>query len=254
MPGIDGHVGDGMTSAQSDREIRLADALVSLADTLVTDFDLVALYDDLTSRCVELLDVTAAGLMLSDPQGRLHVMASSDERTRLLELLELQHEEGPCLESHRTGQPVLAADLAVESDRWPTFTEHAISVGVPAAYAFPMRLRHQTIGALNLFGQQPRPLPDKEARIAQALADVASIAVLQHRALRDQQQLAAQLQEALNTRVSVEQAKGRLAERHNIDSAAAFVLLRDHARRTNQKVSIIATAVAHGTLDIPPAP
>jgi GAF domain-containing protein len=195
---------DSMAGRQSDRERRLAEAFVALADTLVTDFDVVELFSDLSGRCVELLDVTAAGLMLADPRGQLRAVASSNEQARLLELLEIQNDEGPCLESHRTGGPVMAPDLNAERQRWPTFTHHALDLGFHAAYALPMRLREESIGALNLFHQQPDALTDDTLRIGQGLADVATIAVLQQRALRRHTELSEQLQHALDSRVAIE--------------------------------------------------
>src|SRR5579859_2784995 len=140
-----------MTGSQSDRERRLADAFVALADTLVADFDVVALFTDLTGRCVDLLDVSAAGLMLADPRGRLRVVASSSEQARMVEVLEIQNDEGPCLECHRTGSPVLVEDLAASRERWPRFADQALRIGFGSAFALPMRLRDEAIGALNLF-------------------------------------------------------------------------------------------------------
>ena len=230
------------------REHRLATLFVTLADTLVNGFDVVGLFDDLASACVELLDVTASGLMLVDPAGRLRVMASSSERSRLLELLEIQNDEGPCLDCYRGGQPVVVADLAVEERRWPTFSVEAMRVGFGAVYALPMRLRDETIGALNLFHREPGALTDARLRLAQALADVATIGILQQRAIQRGADLADQLQSALNSRLIIEQAKGVLAEREHAEMAAAFDLLRRYARRTGRKLSEVAVAVVSGEL------
>jgi GAF domain-containing protein len=233
----------------SSLENRLADIFVTLADTLVTGFDVVGLFDDLAGACVDLLDATAAGLMLVDPAGRLRVMASSSERSRLLELLEIQNDEGPCLDCHRSGEPVLVADLAAENGRWPTFTAEATRVGFGAVYALPMRLREETIGALNLFHRDPHAMSPASLRLAQALADVATIGILQQRAVQASAELADQLQSALNTRLIIEQAKGLLAEREKTDMGAAFDLLRNHARRSGRRLSEVATAVIAGDLD-----
>lgn len=240
-----------MTDLPSGRERRLAEAFVALADTLVADFDVIALFSDLTGRCVELLDVSAAGLMLADPRGQLRVMASSSEQARLLELLEIQNDEGPCLECHRSGRPILVADLSAERERWPRFTDHALRLGFQAAYALPMRLRDESIGALNLFHHEPQPLSDETLRVGQGLADVATIAVLQQRALRRSEELTEQLQTALNSRILIEQAKGVLAERYGLTMAQAFAALRAHARGTNHKLSDIARSVVRGELDPP---
>ena len=237
-----------MANEPTGREHQLAAVFVTLADTLVSSFDVVGLFDDLANACVELLGVTASGLMLVDPAGRLRVMASSSERSRLLELLEIQNDEGPCLDCYHGGQPVLVANLATEKSRWPTFSVEAERVGFGAVYALPMRLRDETIGALNLFHREPEALTDARLRLAQALADVATIGILQQRAVQRGADLADQLQTALNSRLIIEQAKGVLAEREQVDMATAFDLLRRYARRNRRKLSEVAVAVVSGEL------
>lgn len=243
-----GEGGVVMPQEPTEREHRLADLFVTLADTLVNGFDLVGLFDDLAGACVELLEVTAAGLMLVDPAGRLRVMASSSERSRLLELLEVQNDEGPCLDCYRTGQPILVGDLAGQDRRWPAFAQEAGRVGFAAVYALPMRLREETIGALNLFHRQPNAISDAGLRLAQALADVATIGILQQRAVQRSADLAGQLQTALNSRLVIEQAKGVLAERENLDMPEAFEMLRGYSRNTGRKLSEVAAAVVAGQL------
>ena len=164
------------------REAMLARTLVELADTLVADFDVVELLTLLTDRCVEVLDVGAAGLMLVSPEGDLRVMASSSEAMRVLELFELQAQEGPCLDCYRTGQPVVNQDLAAVDGRWPRFAAEALAAGFHSVHALPMRLRGTVIGALNLFHIEPGEMRQADVDAAQALADVATIAILQHRA------------------------------------------------------------------------
>jgi GAF domain-containing protein len=227
---------------------------VALTDTLVADFDVADLFHDLAGACVELLEVSAAGLMLVDLSGRLRVMSSSSERSRLLELMEIQNDEGPCLDCHREGVPVLVADLAAERARWPSFADEAIRVGFAAVYALPMRLRSDTIGALNLFHRDPDTITEATLRIGQALADVATIAILQQRAVQAREELSEQLQTALNSRVIIEQAKGVLAERQQIDMSAAFTVLRGYARGTQQRLSDVARAVVAGELSIDQLP
>jgi transcriptional regulator with GAF, ATPase, and Fis domain len=239
-----------MSESAQSRERRLAEAFVTLADTLVTDFDIADLFHDLAGACVELLEVTAAGLMLVDASGRLRVMSSSSERSRLLELMEIQNDEGPCLDCHREGAPVLVADLAAQRARWPSFADEAMRVGFAAVYALPMRLRSDTIGALNLFHRDRDTITEATLRIGQALADVATIAILQQRAARAREDLSQQLQTALNSRVIIEQAKGVLAERQHADMPSAFNLLRGHARSTQQQLSEVARAVVAGELSI----
>jgi len=233
------------------REALLAHTFVELADTLVEDFDVVDLLTLLTDRCVEVLEVTAAGLMLAGPGGAdLRVVASSSEAMRLLELFELQAEEGPCLDCYRTGEPVLNQDLATVDGHWPRFAPRALDAGFRAVHAFPMRLRGLTIGALNLFRAEEGGLEEGDVIAAQAFADVATIAVLQHRATLEARVLNDQLSEALNTRVVIEQAKGVLAERLQISTDEAFGLLRAAARSNNWLLSELARDIANGAADV----
>jgi GAF domain-containing protein len=240
------------------REALLARTLVELADTLVDDFDVVELLTLLADRCVDVLDVSAAGLMLAAPDGDLRAIASSSEAMHLLELFELQTAEGPCLDAYRTGQPVGSQDLAATDGPWPHFAPHAIEAGFRSAQALPMRLRGTTIGALNLFHTEPGQMPHPDLDAAQAFADIATIAILQHRAGLEAQVVNEQLQLALNSRIIIEQAKGILAERQHLDMAQAFTLLRGYARDHNRRLADIANDVVDGTLaaaalDQPPA-
>jgi transcriptional regulator with GAF, ATPase, and Fis domain len=226
---------------------RLARTFVELADTLVDDFDLVEFLHMLVDRCVELLEVSATGLMLADSHGLLRVMASSAESVHLLELFQLQNHEGPCLECYRTGAPVSHPDLSMALDRWPLFAPAATEAGFRTVHALPMRLRSQVIGALNLFHIDPNALAPEVTRIGQAMADVATIGLIQERAQHHQDIVVDQLQTALNSRVLIEQAKGILAERHGIDPGQAFTLLRTYARNHNQRLTQLAASVIDGT-------
>jgi GAF domain-containing protein len=230
------------------RESTLARTLVELADTLVADFDVVELLTRLADRCVDVLDVGAAGLMLVAPEGDLRVMASSSEAMRLLELFELQAQEGPCLDCYRTGEPVANYDLESGDDRWPRFATEALAAGFHSVYALPMRLRGTILGALNLFQVGTGEMRPADLDAAQALADVATIAVLQHRAALEAQVLNDQLNHALNSRIVIEQAKGMVAEREGLDMELAFVALRNHARNHNLRLVDVAKAVIDGTL------
>lgn len=239
------------------RETLLAKTLVELADTLVADFDVVELLTVLTDGCIDVLDVGAAGIMLVAPDGDLRVMASSSETMRVLELFELQAREGPCLDCYRTGQPVLNCDLATADDRWPRFAPEADDAGFHTVHALPMRLRGTVIGALNLFHVHPGDMRQGDIDAAQAMADVATIAILQHRATHEAQVLNEQLDHALNSRIVIEQAKGMLAERLGVDMEQAFAMLRSHARNHNRRLVDLARDVVEGTLaasDLDPPP
>jgi transcriptional regulator with GAF, ATPase, and Fis domain len=231
------------------REQSLAQAFVELADTLVADFDVVDFLHVLANRCVELLGVHAAGLMLADQRGQLRLMASSSEQSRLLELFELETDEGPCLACYHTAQATADTNLGQPDHRWPRFGRQASAAGFQSVHALPLRLRTEIIGVLNLFSAKPGSLRKEDARIGQALADVATIGLLQHRAIEHRQVLAAQLQGALNSRVLVEQAKGVLAERLHIGMPEAFNVLRTHGRRHNQRLSDLAQGIISGRVD-----
>jgi len=225
----------------------LSETFVELTDTMVAGFDVIDFLHVLTDRSVQLLDVAAAGLLLADPRGELRVVAASSEAARLLELFQLQNDQGPCLDCFRSGRPVAAADLAAAGTRWPRFAPAARQAGFAAVQALPMRLREQVIGALNLFRAGPGALAPAEIRVGQALADVATISLLHDRSMRRTDTLNEQLQTALNSRVVIEQAKGKLAERLGIDVNQAFALLRDQARNRNQRLSDLARAFVDGT-------
>ena len=240
-----------MTGEAMPREAILAKTLVELADTLVADFDVVELLTLLVDRCVEVLDVGAAGLMLVAPEGDLRVMASSSEAMRVLELFELQAQEGPCLDCYRTGRPVVNQDLATVNGRWPRFAAEALAAGFRSVHALPMRLRGTVVGALNLFHVEPGEMHQADVDAAQALADVATIAVLQHRAALEAQVLNEQLDHALNSRIVIEQAKGMVAERRNLDMEEAFAALRNYARNHNLRLADVARGVIDGTLAVP---
>ncbi|TDD30268.1 ANTAR domain-containing protein [Kribbella turkmenica] len=227
------------------RERRITQVFVELADTLVDDFEVVDFLRTLAEVSVELLDVDAAGLMLADEDGVLRVMASSEDQAELLELFELQQDEGPCPECFRTGTPVVNVGLR----RWPDFAAAAAAGGYFTAHALPLRLRQQVIGALNLFRTSTEPLGEEDVALGQALADIATIGLLHERRVRGQQVLAEQLQHALNSRILIEQAKGMLAERVGLSPAAAFTAMRSHARGTGQRLSAVAQGVLDGSLE-----
>jgi GAF domain-containing protein len=226
----------------------LAKTMVELADTLVADFDVAELLTLLTTRCVEVLDVEAAGLVLAAPQGDLTVVAASSEATHVLGLFELQSDEGPCLDCFRTGQPVVNHDLTTANNRWPRFAAEAIAAGFHSVHALPMRLRGFVIGALNLLHIEPGNLQRADVDAAQALADVATIAIIQHRSALDAQVVTAQLDHALTSRVVIEQAKGIISERKGLDMDQAFARLRRHARTHNLRLADVARDLISGSL------
>ena len=230
---------------------RLAEVFVEVADTLVDDFDLIEFLRTVTVRAAELVDLAAVGLLLTDAHGQLQFMAASDERTRMLELFQLQHREGPCLDSFTTGIAVVNADLRRASDRWPVFAPHAADLGFRSVHALPLHLRNQVIGALNLFGTDTGNLGPDDVRVVQALADVATIGLLQEQSIHRAATLTEQLQGALNSRIVIEQAKGALARTHDIGVDQAFDLLRRYARNHNRKLVELAHTVLSQPGDVP---
>lgn len=231
------------------KEALLVRTLVTLADSLVDDFDVVELLSLLADRCVKVLGVSAAGVMLAAPEGDLRVVASSSEAMRLLELFELQADEGPCLDCFRSGEAVLLdEDLAATGGRWPRFASVAVEAGFRSAHALPMRLRGAVIGALNLFAPERGALSGEDVAAGQALADVATIAILQQRVARESRVLIDQLNTALTSRVLIEQAKGVLAERAGLSMESAFEAMRRYARDRNLHLADVARSVIDNTL------
>ncbi|MGH9153322.1 MAG: GAF and ANTAR domain-containing protein [Acidimicrobiales bacterium] len=223
--------------------------LVELADTLVDDFDVIEMLTVLVDRCVELLDVSAAGVMLAAPDGDLRVAASSSEAMRVVELFEIQAQEGPCPDCFRSGEAIVNGDLASGDGRWPAFAPVALAGGFASVHAVPLRLRGHVVGALNLFGSGPGELGEADVVAARALADVATIAIVQHRVAGEAQVLAEQLTHALTSRVVIEQAKGVLAERVGTGVDEAFSRLRAFARRSNRRLTDVAQSLIDGSLD-----
>lgn len=233
----------------TERERRLSRAFVELADTLVDDFDLTDFLHSLSSHCVDLFEVDAAGLMLADQAGGLRVVGSSSEESRMLELFEVQNGDGPCLDCYRAGDHVSEDDLQ-SARRWPLFGPEALNAGYRSVFAVPLRLRTDVIGALNLFSSQPAALDDTALGLCRALADVATIGLLQQRTMEASRVLAGQLQTALDSRVVIEQAKGVLAERAGKDLGEAFEILRRHARSHQLHVAKVARGFLSGDISL----
>ncbi len=232
------------------REGLLVKTLVELADNLVDDFDVIDVLTVLSDRCVTVLDVDTAGVMLASPAGDLQVVASSSDTMRSLELFELQTNEGPCVDCFQSGAPIVNVELAGARVQWPLFAPRAVADGFHSVHALPMHLRSTTVGALNLFRTARGSLGADDVLVAQALADVATIAIIQHQASVDAAVLNAQLGEALNSRIVIEQAKGRISEASGRDVNESFRRLRSHARNHNLRLTDLAREVVDGTMAV----
>lgn len=238
-----------MTTVSADR---LARVFVEIADTLVDEFDLIEFFQALTTHTADLLDASPVGLLIADQRGRLEFMAASDENVKLLELFQAQEQEGPCLDAYRTGTPVVNADLRDATARWPAFAPRAVAAGFRSVHAFPLRLRADKIGALNVFSSKVGGrLDDTDVQIVQALADVAAIGLLQQRAITRSELLTEQLQGALNSRVIIEQAKGAVAQARGVSVDEAFELIRAYSRNHSRRLVDIAQAII---TDLPSLP
>jgi GAF domain-containing protein len=232
------------------REQRINVAFVAVADTLIADYDLIDLLHTLVESCTSVLDVEAGGLLLADESGELQLLASTNEQADFVEVMQLSAGAGPCVDCFRTGTAVAVADIKESGDRWPAFQAAALQQGFRSVYATPMLLRGQVIGAMNLFNTEPGVLNEADAAVAQALADVATIGILQERSIRETSVVTAQLQRALESRIIIEQAKGVLSALGGFDVHQAFAMLRGYARDHNVTLRSAAEGVAARTLDI----
>ena len=252
MPESDGRARApaGTLLAMTSREQRLVETLILLADTLVGDFDVLDLFYILVDSVPDLIDVDEAGLLLADEEGDLRVLAVTSESVRTIELLQIHTSSGPCFDAFASGEIVMASfNQPAAMDRWPVFAGAALEAGFGSIVAIPMKLRDHALGALNLFRVSEDDLPDEELTAAKALTDMAAIAILQNRAAHDSDVLVNQLQQALNSRVIIEQAKGVIAQKMDVDMEKAFAHLRNYSRNHNVILRKVAEDIVSGALD-----
>lgn len=236
--------------AENSREQRITQAFVTVADTLIADYDVIDLLHTLVEVCTNVLDVNAGGLLLADESGELQLVASTSEKADFVEIMQLAAGVGPCVDCFSTGMPVSVGDIEGDGARWPTFQAAALQQGFAAVYATPLRLRGKVLGAMNLFRFEPGELNAPDAAVARALADVATIGILQERSIRETGIVSEQLQRALESRILIEQAKGVLSATGNINVDEAFEALRTYARRNNLTLRAVAEGVTNRTLDL----
>lgn len=236
--------------SEVSREERVAAAFVTVADTLTADFDVIDLLHTLVETCTELLDIQAGGIVLADSVGDLQVVASTSEGADFVEIMQVAVGSGPCVECFRSGIAVAVGDIAKDAGNWPDFQAAALERGFLSVYATPLRLRGQVLGSMNLFSGAVGILNARDASLAQALADVATIGILQERTIRESGIVAEQLQRALSSRVFIEQAKGILSATTSMDVDEAFATLRAYARNNNLSLSAVAEGVTNRTIDV----
>jgi GAF domain-containing protein len=234
------------------RQRLVFDTFVELADTLASDYDIGEFLQFLVHRCADLLLGDTAGVLLEGPGGDLRLAAATSDEMRRLEDLEVRLRQGPCTEAYRRAEPVIAEDLVDYQERWPQVTPKLMEMGMRSAHAFPVRLRADCIGAINLYRVQPGPFHAEDVRLGQALADVAAIGILQERKIARAERVADQLQLALSSRIVIEQAKGILAERHGISTADAFGAISNYSRSRNRKLREVCQEIVDGRYPFKP--
>lgn len=234
---------------EMSREQRINEAFVKVADTLMNSYDVVDLLATLVDECVDLLDIEAGGLLIADDAGDLQLIASSSEDAEFVEVMQLAAGAGPCVECYETGESLSVGDIGT-AEKWPEFREEALQRGFLSVHAVPMRVRGELIGAMNLLGAQKGEMSERDARLAQALADVSVIGILQERSLREPRMIKDQVQFALDTRVVVEQAKGVLAQKRSVGMNEAFQMLRGHARENKMPLRSVAEKVIDRSIDV----
>ena len=232
------------------REARLLQTFALLADTLVADYDVVDLLQMLVDTCRDVLEMTAAAILLADGRGDLEVIASTSESSRLVEMIQLSAEAGPCIESFRTGRPVSVPDIAETGPEWVRFRQSALDQGFRSVEALPLRLRDITIGTLNLMRSESGAPPREDLDAAQACARVATNGILHERTIRESAVLTEQLQAALNSRIVIEQAKGVISETRGVPIDEAFTLMRDYARAHRIGLSVVASKLVDRSITL----
>ena len=232
------------------RDQRINEAFVTMADTLVAGYDITDLLHNLVEVCVDVLGVTAGGMLLADDDGNLQLVASTSQGAEFVEVMQHDAGAGPCVDSYTTGTAVAVPDLKLAGDRWPEVLAAMQSQGFTSVYAIPMRLRGDVIGAMNLFSADVAALDAADTALAQSLADVATIGILQERNMRESTVVSEQLQRALESRVLIEQAKGVLSALGPMSVDKAFEVLRAYARSNNLNLRVVAGGVIDGSLDL----
>ena len=228
---------------------QVAEVLADFAQVITRHATTSEILHQLGEYCVELLPIQGAGVLLEE-RGALRFATASDELGRQIEELEDRLHEGPCTTAFRTGTEVLLPDLSQAVRQFPHFAPAALERGLGAVFALPLGIREHRVGALDLVSGVPVELDDGQLASARLLGDVAMSYVVNSRAFAEATKLAQQLQQALDSRVLIEQAKGRLSGLLGIGVSDAFELLRRRARNSRQPIGDVAMDVLNGSLNI----
>lgn len=232
----------------TEANVHLVEAFVDMTEALSSFHDPIEFVQQVVERSIELLHVSDVGVLLKDADGRLKLTASSSGDMRVAELLEVHLDEGPCYAAFTRNVVIAEAELSRDDDRWPHFAPTAIDLGFRSVYAFPLRAEGTPIGAMNVFSEERSALIGQGLRIAQGLADFASLGIRLSDHLRQSELLTQQLQTALDSRVAIEQAKGMIAAQGEISLTAAFHLIRSAARNRGVRLQEIVSQVTSGAL------
>jgi len=223
--------------------------LSRFAVVLPARYDLEDSLTELTESVTAVLDLSGSGVTMAE-EGRLRFVTAVGQASRELELNQEKWQAGPCRDAFDTGEVVRVTDVREESTRWAEFSETAIRLHAAGVAGIPMRLADQIIGALNLYSPEPRIWSDADIAVARVLADVATSYVVNASKLRQQEQLSEQLQEALDSRVVIEQAKGITAQQHAVSIDQAYQRMRRHARTNNASLRMVAEAIVAVGLEV----
>jgi GAF domain-containing protein len=235
-----------MAQLMFDQATFLRTVSAAAAD-LVRPYDTVTMLENLSERVSEVLALTGSGVSL-ESDGRLAFITALDEQIARVEQVQERTQEGPCVDCFRGGNPVVVPDLEAEGARWAQYADAALQAGLRATAGVPMTLEGRSIGALNLYSSEPREWPDEDVAAAQVLADLATAFLVNASKLRQQEELAAQLAGALESRVLIEQAKGVVSASAHVSVDEAFRRMRSWARNHNLPLPSVAQDVVEGSL------
>ncbi len=221
----------------------LIDVLSEFAQTLTGRFEVSEVLYRLAEHVITILDVRGAGVSVVDENGQLRPVTGINELTLTLESVEEQFQEGPCVDAFKQGDIIVVEEIERDIDRWPKWASEAMRRNVHAVLGIPLRVRDESIGAMNVYNSEPRKWREPDVRVARVLTDMAASYVANASELEQSRRTTEQLREALGSRIIIEQAKGVISVDQQCSVDDAFALLRDHSRRHNVSLRAVAEAV-----------